>query len=258
VNCEITDPAGHPVIVMRQGEPGDRSDRGSARRRVDFSVLIRVACRKRIAFTGRSECQEARHRSVLAFVSVATSISRAAGALIWLTNLLGNRTREKSSPPRKRRQRRRPRKKRRGRQRSRNRPAIKAEAVGSRIPTNPDGPPTEQAIVGRLSELRTGDGASPSSDESFHRGRQVVRRAGVRVGCRHSPQRTASVTRLLVRPVQMLQPGDANRNDHQWSGRGEGEPSAGSPPRSAAIFNALARQATSSSLPSVTRASDTG
>jgi hypothetical protein len=28
--CEITDPAGHPVIVMRQGEPEDRSDRGSA------------------------------------------------------------------------------------------------------------------------------------------------------------------------------------------------------------------------------------
>ncbi len=30
--CEITDLAGHPVIVMRQGEPEDRSDRGSAAR----------------------------------------------------------------------------------------------------------------------------------------------------------------------------------------------------------------------------------
>ena len=29
--CEITDLAGHPVIVMRQGEPEDRSDRVSAR-----------------------------------------------------------------------------------------------------------------------------------------------------------------------------------------------------------------------------------
>jgi len=32
--------------------------------------------------------------------------------------------------------------------------------------------------VGRVSELRTGDGAPPSSDESFHRGRQVVRGVG--------------------------------------------------------------------------------
>jgi hypothetical protein len=31
VECEITDLAGHPVIVMRQGEPEDRSDRVSAR-----------------------------------------------------------------------------------------------------------------------------------------------------------------------------------------------------------------------------------
>jgi hypothetical protein len=31
VECEITDPAGHPVIVMRQGEPEDRSDRVPAR-----------------------------------------------------------------------------------------------------------------------------------------------------------------------------------------------------------------------------------
>jgi hypothetical protein len=30
VSCEITDPAGHPVIVMRQGELEDRSGRGSA------------------------------------------------------------------------------------------------------------------------------------------------------------------------------------------------------------------------------------
>ena len=29
--CEITDLVGHPVIVMRQGEPEDRSDRGSTR-----------------------------------------------------------------------------------------------------------------------------------------------------------------------------------------------------------------------------------
>ena len=177
MNCEITDPAGHPVIVMRQGEPEDRSDGGSASRRVDFSVLIRVACRKRIAFTGRSECRGARHRSVLAFVSVATPISRAAGALTWLTNLLGNRTRGKSSPPRKRRRRRRPRKSRRRRQRPRNRSVSKAEAVGNRIYTNLGGPHTEQAIVGRVSELRTGDGAPPSSDEPFHRGRQVVRGA---------------------------------------------------------------------------------
>jgi len=162
---------------MRQGEPEDRSDRGSARHRVDFSALIRVACRKRVGFTGRSECRGAHHRSVLAFVSVATPISRAAGALTWLTNHLGNRTRGKSSPPRKRRRRRRPRKSRRRRQRSRNRSASKAEAVGNRIPTNPGGPHTEQAIVGRVSELRTGDGAPPSSDESFHRGRQVVRGA---------------------------------------------------------------------------------
>ena len=27
--CEITDLAGHPVMVMRQGEPEDRSDRDS-------------------------------------------------------------------------------------------------------------------------------------------------------------------------------------------------------------------------------------
>jgi hypothetical protein len=33
--CEITDLAGHPVIVMRQGEPEDRSDRGSARNQTE-------------------------------------------------------------------------------------------------------------------------------------------------------------------------------------------------------------------------------
>jgi len=104
-------------------------------------------------------------------------IPRAAGALTWLTNPLGNRTREQSSPPRKRRRRRRPRKSRRRRQRSRNRSASKAEAVGNRIPANPSGPHTEQAIVGRASALRTGDGAPPSSDAPFHRGRQGVRGA---------------------------------------------------------------------------------
>ena len=73
----------------------------------------------------------AHHRSVLAFVSVVTPISRVAGALTWLTNRLGSRTRERSSPPRKRRPRRRPRKSRKGRQRSRNRSANRAEAVSN-------------------------------------------------------------------------------------------------------------------------------
>ena len=166
------------------------------RRRVVFSSLIRGACRKRVGSTGRSECRRAHRRSVLALVSVATPISRAAGALTWLTNPLGNRTREQSSPPRKRRRRRRPSKSRRRRQRSRNRSASKAEAVGNRIPTNPGGPHTEQVIVGRVSELRTGDGAPPSSDESFHRGRQVVRGArylgDLSFDCDPSAERSAS------------------------------------------------------------------
>ena len=127
----------------------------------------------------------AHRRSVLALVSVATPISRAAGALTWLTNHLENRTRGKSSPPRKRRRRRRPSKSRRGRQRSRNRSASKAETVGSRMPTNPGSPHTEQAIVGRVSELRTGDGAPPSPDaprirlfESNHPPLRKTRRNG--------------------------------------------------------------------------------
>jgi hypothetical protein len=101
------------------------------------NALIRVACRKRVGFNGRSGYRGARHRSILAFVSVATPILRAAGALIWLINPLGNRTRERSSLPRKRRRRRRPRKSRRGRQRSRNRSASKTGTVGNGIPALP-------------------------------------------------------------------------------------------------------------------------
>ncbi len=130
-----------------------------------------------VGSTGQSECRRVHRRSVLALVSVATPISRAAGALTWVTNHLGSRTREQSSPPRKRRRRRRLRKSRRGRQRTRNRSANKTETVANRIPTNPGSPHTEQAIVGRVSELRTGDGAPPLSDKPFHRGREVVRGA---------------------------------------------------------------------------------
>ena len=164
------------------------------RRRVVFSSLIRGACRKRVGSTGRSECRRAHRRSVLALVSVATPISRAAGALTWLTNPLGNRTREQSSPPRKRRRRRRPSKSRRRRQRSRNRSASKAEAVGNRIPTNPGGPHTEQVIVGRVSELRTGDGAPPSSDESFHRVDKLFGGPGISAICRSSISCSLSIS----------------------------------------------------------------
>jgi hypothetical protein len=96
----------------------------------------------------------AHRRPLLAFVSVATPISRAAGALTWLTNHLGNRTRAKNSPPRKRKRRRRPRKSRRRHQRSPNPSASKTEAVGNRIPTNPGGPLTEQPIVDRVKRTR--------------------------------------------------------------------------------------------------------